>query len=291
MSEVSPGTTDVGNTPIPVTDNSGSLTVDAVSWPLPTGAATEAKQTQPGVDIGDVTINNASGAAAVNIQDGGNTITVDGTVTANQGTPAATANRWPVQVTDGTNFLPTADVVSRASFHKITDGTDVLGVNTDGSIVVQPIVDYYVGQDKAFTLSGSFNAATGGADNPIFLLKNPNASGKVMRIRKLYVGCNVTNVLVEYKIFYAPTITSNGTSQTPRNNLVGSGTAATMTAFSLPTLSSNGTQIFHVTAPQNGVLTEMNPSIDLQANQNLVISAAPASNNRAVQITVIWIEV
>ena len=35
---------------------------------------------QPGIDIGDVTINNAAGAAAVNIQDGGNTITVDGTV-------------------------------------------------------------------------------------------------------------------------------------------------------------------------------------------------------------------
>jgi len=44
-----------------------------------------------GVDIGDVTINNAAGAAAVNIQDGGNvisiddgggSITVDGTVTA-----------------------------------------------------------------------------------------------------------------------------------------------------------------------------------------------------------------
>lgn len=39
-----------------------------------------------GVDIGDVTINNASGASAVNIQDGGNTITVDGTITANAGT-------------------------------------------------------------------------------------------------------------------------------------------------------------------------------------------------------------
>lgn len=36
---------------------------------------------QPGVDIGDVTINNAAGAAAVNIQDGGNSITVDGAVT------------------------------------------------------------------------------------------------------------------------------------------------------------------------------------------------------------------
>lgn len=52
---------------------------------------------QPGVDIGDVTINNAAGASAVNIQDGGNSITVDGTfwqatqpvsgtVTANAGT-------------------------------------------------------------------------------------------------------------------------------------------------------------------------------------------------------------
>ena len=35
---------------------------------------------QPGVDIGDVTVNNAAGASAVNIQDGGNIITVDGTV-------------------------------------------------------------------------------------------------------------------------------------------------------------------------------------------------------------------
>ena len=34
-----------------------------------------------GVDIGDVTINNSTGGSAVNIQDGGNTITVDGTVT------------------------------------------------------------------------------------------------------------------------------------------------------------------------------------------------------------------
>ena len=34
-----------------------------------------------GTDIGDVTINNGAGASAVNIQDGGNSITVDGTVT------------------------------------------------------------------------------------------------------------------------------------------------------------------------------------------------------------------
>ena len=39
-----------------------------------------ASAAQPGVDIGDVTVNNAAGASAVNIQDGGNSLTVDGTI-------------------------------------------------------------------------------------------------------------------------------------------------------------------------------------------------------------------
>jgi hypothetical protein len=50
----------------------------------PSGSLTTAStlQANNGVDVGDVTINNAAGASAVNIQDGGNSITVDGTVTA-----------------------------------------------------------------------------------------------------------------------------------------------------------------------------------------------------------------
>ena len=76
--------------------------VSAASLPLPSGASTAALQTQPGVDIGDVTINNASGASAVNIQDGGNSITVDGTVTANPTTALTVgthANAWNAAVT------------------------------------------------------------------------------------------------------------------------------------------------------------------------------------------------
>jgi len=59
-------------------DNTGTFAVQAAqsgTWIL--GA-------NSGVDIGDVTVNNAAGAAAVNIQDGGNSITVDGTVAATQ---------------------------------------------------------------------------------------------------------------------------------------------------------------------------------------------------------------
>ena len=67
----------------PLTDaqlRAAAVPISAAALPLPAGAATLAAQTQPGVDIGDVTINNAAGVSAVNIQDGGNTITVDGTV-------------------------------------------------------------------------------------------------------------------------------------------------------------------------------------------------------------------
>ena len=63
-------------------DGSGvTQPISAASLPLPSGAATAALQTQPGVDIGDVTVNNGAGASAVNVQDGGNSLTVDGTVT------------------------------------------------------------------------------------------------------------------------------------------------------------------------------------------------------------------
>src|ERR1043166_6936696 len=68
--------------PIPVSGTFFQATqpISASSLPLPSGAASSALQTQPGVDIGDVTINNAAGASAVNIQDGGNSLTVDGSV-------------------------------------------------------------------------------------------------------------------------------------------------------------------------------------------------------------------
>lgn len=100
----------------PLTDaqlRASAVPISVASLPLPTGAATSALQTQPGVDIGDVTINNAAGAAAVNIQDGGNIITVDGTV-AVSGTVAVTGpltdaqlRATPVPVSSASLPLPT----------------------------------------------------------------------------------------------------------------------------------------------------------------------------------------
>ena len=60
----------------------------------------------------NVTVTNAAGASAVNIQDGGNTITVDGTVIANAGT-----GPWPVTDNGGSLTVdgPLTDTQLRAT--------------------------------------------------------------------------------------------------------------------------------------------------------------------------------
>ena len=83
-----------------------------------------------GVDIGDVTVNNGSGASAVNIQDGGNSITIDGTITASNtagdiahdspdsGNPVkigfqAEGSNFPAAVATGDRVNGIADVFGR----------------------------------------------------------------------------------------------------------------------------------------------------------------------------------
>lgn len=102
--------------PVVLASNQTAVPISAASLPLPTGAATAALQTQPGVDIGDVTVNNGSGAAAVNVQDGGNTLTVDGTVAVTQGT-ASSLNATVV----GTGTFAVQDAAAEASLSVLDD--------------------------------------------------------------------------------------------------------------------------------------------------------------------------
>jgi len=72
--------TDVVTAELSAVDNAVLDTIAAKDFATQTTLAAINAKLVSGTDIGDVTINNASGASAVNIQDGGNTITVDGTV-------------------------------------------------------------------------------------------------------------------------------------------------------------------------------------------------------------------
>lgn len=100
------------------TDGSGVLT-DGSGRLLVAGGS--------GASAGQVQGTAAAGAAGV-----GNPVYIagqDGTLI--RGILVDTAGRQLIRLTnDGTNFMPSQDAVTRAGFQKMTDGTNVAGVNT-----------------------------------------------------------------------------------------------------------------------------------------------------------------
>lgn len=218
------------------------------SWSisLPTGASTAALQTQPGVDIGDVTINNAAGASAVNIQDGGNSITVDGTGTfATQDTSSLVDNSG---FTDGTSrILPVGFIfdesagaaltendvgaarvdVKRAQILVIEDGTTrgqravVTAANAlkvDGSAVTQPVSGSLnsvpTDSTKTTYASGIVGLVTGALATDIFTLTG--SATKTVRVIEIGISGSATAAaVVAVSLIKRSSANTLGTSTSP----------------------------------------------------------------------------
>jgi hypothetical protein len=145
-----------------VDDNAGSITVDGTFWQatqpvslatlpaLVAGTAAIGKlAANDGVDIGDVTINNATGASAVNIQDGGNSITVDGSLTTVSTVSTITNvvhvddNSSTISVDDGAGSLTVDGTVAATQSGTWTvqpgNTANTTAWKVDGSAVTQPV--------------------------------------------------------------------------------------------------------------------------------------------------------
>lgn len=134
-----------------------------------TFAVQSTNQANSGVDIGDVTINNASGASAVNIQDGGNSITVDGTITSTNET-VSTATLTNV-ASSATSVQLLASTAGRKGAYFYNDSTASLYLKfgttastTSFTVLMRPN-DYYEIAQPVFTgrIDGIWSAANGSA--------------------------------------------------------------------------------------------------------------------------------
>lgn len=234
--------TGVEQTPVQSTANGGLHTNIRNSSGVEVLVATAALQTQPGVDIGDVTINNASGASAVNIQDGGNSLTVDGTIAATQ--------------------------------------SGIWSSETSGRAASQQVF-------SAQTLVTNI----GTTETSFLLLKNPNASGKVLRILKIVVGTSGAGTI---RVYHTPTITSNGAALAAVNRYIKSApTAAVAAPFTAPNISVKGTPInlWYTTAQSGSKDFIADGDIAVDPNFNILITVQNGAANTPTAITVIWAEV
>lgn len=163
---------------------SGTVPISAATLPLPTGAATLAGQTQPGVDIGDVTVNNATGAAAVNVQDGGNSLTVDGTV-AVSGSVAVTGpltdaqlRATPVPVSGAVSFTAPQHVIVDSS--ALPSGAATLAGQTQPGVDIGDVTVNNAAGVGAVNIQDGGNSIT--VDNPALSVVGGGVEAAALRV-------------------------------------------------------------------------------------------------------------
>lgn len=305
-------------------------------------------------------VNNTGGASAVNIQDGGNSITVDGSVLVSNfpaiqtiaisqsgtdndvdvvssalPTGAATeatllgvlttsafqarintlgqktmANSTPVVLSSDQSAVPVTDnggslTVDAVDFDirdlshtqdsvKVGDGTDFITIETSGNIFSATESRLFTMSNKMYSVALEVNASSNGIDNMAILIRNPVGSGKILYFYMLSANVQINNVFVTYKLFANPTITTNGTSQTPVSMNVGGGAGAAVALINtLPTVSANGSALAAKTVAQNSSEVNLvtNGIIALNPNNSMLVTANPQSNNRVSAFTLHWAEI
>lgn len=169
-----------------ITDNGGSITVDASNLDIRDLAFATDKVDVSGSTVAldaptlaaleSITVQNGAGAAAVNIQDGGNSITVDAA------------------------DLDIRDLSHTQDSIKVGDGTDFLAVNADGSINVvvtdsfpgTPVNDY---NTAAAVAGGGSNTHTYTSTGNFYLTQvETGASGRT----KIEVQVNGSTKFVKF---------------------------------------------------------------------------------------------
>jgi hypothetical protein len=137
----------------------------------------------PGTEV-DVTVINGSGANAVNIQDGGNSITVDGTVTANAGTGnftvvQATASNLNATVVGGVGVQRTPTIVRTTANSLVSPGVYSVsfasvgtGNATVGGVILKPgeTINFDAGAINNTLASIAYDASGVGAELLIIIL-------------------------------------------------------------------------------------------------------------------------
>lgn len=212
-----------------VTDNGGSLTVDATNLDIRDLVFATDKVDVTGstvaLDAGtlaaleSITVQNGAGAAAVNIQDGGNSITVDGTVTVsnlpatvdtNYGVVGANTLRSAAQVGNATGAADFNNGATGAQTLRVAANLAVAGANvTSSNPVPVTIVDSSPGtaindyNTSAALASNASNTHTYTSVGNFFLNQiHASASGKM----KIVVAVNAVTVFVGFNSTANPNI-------------------------------------------------------------------------------------
>lgn len=130
----------------------------------------------------------------------------------------------------------------------------------------------------------------------ILLIRNPSGSGKVMYLQRLVLLLtNTSSSSAVMRFYLQPTIIANGVAATIVNtNIGGGGAASVLTAFTVPTISVNGT-FAYATRVQGGdgaqpTVVDFEGSIAINPGIDILVTITPDGNDRNTISTFLWLE-
>lgn len=153
--------------------------------------------------------------------------------------------------------------------------------------VEQQYESYNSNLSKCFCMTTN-NPLKGTVESPFVLFTNPGSSGKTIYITRINFSGAGT-----FRVYFIPTITSNGTAQTVLNKKVVSGAQGNVaTVFLNPILLLNGTLGFLsvVTAQAGTYSLDLEAEIIVPQGFSIVVTTAMAANNTITNASFRWME-
>lgn len=290
-------------TAIPITDNSGSLTVDGtVTANIGTTAGLALDVTLTGGTLKAIARGGAKGstvaadvtttaegtdhqAVDVQVYHGGTAInptairalTSSDVVTTAQGTAAALSGYWPMRVTDGTNTMPTADTVGRSSFHRVTDGTNTATVKAASTAAAAA--------DAALVVAISPNSTVAVTDNSGSLTVDSAQLPAALVGARLdvntgaWLGSTAPTVGSKTSANSVPVVIASDQAAIPITDNSGSitvdGTVAVSNSFALDATLTGGTQRTKLTDGTTNAAVKAASTAAVAADPALVVAISP----------------
>lgn len=224
---------------------------------------------------GDV---DANGAQEVNLR------TAAGVELLGQQTSAASL---PVVIASNQSAVP----ISAASLPLPTGAATEATLSAVNTKLVNP--SELAAQNKLFSMNFEVTGV-GTTEIPVALFRNPNGSGKTVRLARLTISNlhQTANTFIRVRAYVAPTVTADGTSAGGGCTHVGQAGPSAL-SFTSPTVSANGTRIgqWNVVSSANALLVPLELMFILDANTQMLMTAQADGTNRIIAGALIWAEI
>lgn len=148
--------------------------------------------------------------------------------------------------------------------------------------------------NQSFMVTTNLITIPTAAETGFLLIKNPSASGKLVRIFHLSVGLLFNNQNGIFRFYVNPTITADGTGLSEVNcRQSSSPIVGVATAFSLPTTTSFGTLFHAIPIQQNSSMIPLllPPFMTIEPGINFLVTVDNAANNMPAVTNAMWLEV